>query len=107
MRSCGIGRKVSNVLAALIIQGPSTSLQIQMSTMSQQPVVSVGLKEGIERGWITALKTVRKGTGGRPTYEYHLAMPVEAIITSIEAGQEAKTERVLRDVKRLREMVAV
>ena len=98
----GLDRKLAGVLAALIVEGPGISCDIEKAAGLRQPEVSIGAKEGVARGWISAMK--RPVPRGRPRMEYRLAVPVEEILGSLEAGAGHERKSVRKAAEHLQEL---
>jgi len=88
-RAAGLSRELAGVLAALMVQGEAcTQFIMERLADLQQPAVSKGTSEGVERGYIRA--TWEKTEARKGHIIYSLAKPASEILESLEALNQAE-----------------
>ena len=69
-----------------------------------QPEVSLGLKNLMNKGWVTIVNRVKTDNKGRPFGIYALSKPLNQIIDEIENEITGEYELMLTDIKRLKKI---
>jgi predicted transcriptional regulator len=103
LRSLGVPRKVSNMLAFLANVKEATSREIERGSDLRQPEVSIALRTLRKNNWIEERVSKSDGTG-RPMKVYRLCMPIEAILAHYEQEKMSEANKAMASIQRLKSL---
>ena len=98
LKSLGVPRKVSNMIAFLASGTEATSREIERGSDLRQPEVSIALRTLRKNNWIEE-KMCRSDGTGRPMKGYRLKAPIEEILQNYDQQKQKGTpsyEQVFR-----------
>lgn len=101
LRSLGVPRKVSNMLAYLANVEEATSREIERGSDLRQPEVSIALRTLRQNNWIEERVGKSDGTG-RPMKVYRLSMPIKEILHYYEQEKMSEANKVMASIQRLK-----
>jgi len=104
LRSLGVPRKVSNMLAYLASGVEATSRDIERGSDLRQPEVSIALRTLRKHKWIDEKISRSDGTG-RPMKVYRLRTPIEDILEYYEQEKLAEANRAMQSIQKLKELL--
>ena len=104
LRSLGVPRKVSNMLAFLANGAEATSRDIERGSDLRQPEVSIALRTLRKHNWIDEKVGRRDGTG-RPMKVYRLKTPIEDILRYYEREKMQEANKAMQSIQRLKELL--
>jgi len=104
LRSLGVPRKVSNMLAFLASGGEATSRDIERGSDLRQPEVSIALRTLRKHNWIDE-KIGRSDGTGRPMKVYRLKTPIEDILQFYEKEKMQEANKAMQSIQRLKELL--
>jgi len=104
LRSLGVPRKVSNMLAYLANGVEATSRDIERGSDLRQPEVSIALRTLRKHNWIEEKISRSDGTG-RPMKVYRLKTPIEDILRFYEQEKMQEANKAMESIQRLKELL--
>jgi predicted transcriptional regulator len=104
LRSLGVPRKVSNMLAYLANGAEATSRDIERGSDLRQPEVSIALRTLRKHNWIEEKISRSDGTG-RPMKVYRLKTPIEDILRFYEQEKMQEANKAMESIQRLKELL--
>ena len=104
LKSLGVPRKVSNMLAYLASGVEATSRDIERGSDLRQPEVSIALRTLRKHKWIEEKVTKSNGTG-RPMKVYRLQTPIEEILEYYEREKLEEANRAMQSIQKLKELL--
>ncbi|MCJ7445102.1 MAG: ArsR family transcriptional regulator [Methanotrichaceae archaeon] len=104
LRSLGVPRKVSNMLAYLANGVEATSRDIERGSDLRQPEVSIALRALRKHNWIEE-KIIRSDGTGRPMKVYRLKTPIEDILRYYEQEKIREANKAMQSIQRLKELL--
>ena len=104
LRSLGVPRKVSNMLAYLANVEEATSREIERGSDLRQPEVSIAMTAMMEQKWVKSRENKAENKG-RPVKIYKLALPISEIMDNIEREKRAEADNQLKMIKQLRDYI--
>ena len=105
LRSLGVPRKVSNMLAYLANVEEATSREIERGSDLRQPEVSIALRTLRKNSWIEERISKSDGTG-RPMKVYRLSAPIEAILLHYEQEKMSEANKAMQSIQRLKSLLS-
>jgi predicted transcriptional regulator len=98
-----LSKPISRTLACLSCENEITSREIEMKSQLRQPEVSIAMKYlRKKRGWIHC-KEIKQNEGkGRPVKLYHLMVPMEEIVDTLEREIIEENETLMETIIRLK-----
>jgi predicted transcriptional regulator len=104
LKSLGVPRKVSNMIAYLASVEEATSRDIERGSELRQPEVSLALRTLRVNHWIH--ESIRKNDGtGRPMKVYRLSAPVEEILQHYEEEKVKEAYNAIERINKLRSLL--
>ncbi|HOK57657.1 ArsR family transcriptional regulator [Methanothrix sp.] len=105
LRSLGVPRKVSNMLAYLANVEEATSRDIERGSDLRQPEVSIALRTLRKHNWIE--ESVRRNDGtGRPVKVYRLRASIDEILKYYEEEKLKEANRAMERIQKLRALLS-
>lgn len=104
LRSLGVPRKVSNMLAYLATGIEATSREIERGSDLRQPEVSIALRTLRKNNWVEE-KICRSDGTGRPTKVYRLRTPIDDILRYYEQEKMNEANRAIQSIQRLKSLL--
>ncbi len=104
LRSLGVPRKVSNMLAYLASGTEATSRDIERGSDLRQPEVSIALRTLRKNNWIEEKVCKSDGTG-RPMKVYKLRTPIEEILHFYEQEKLNEANKAMQSIQRLKTLL--
>jgi len=104
LRSLGVPRKVSNMLAFLANVEEATSRDIERGSDLRQPEVSIALRTLRKNHWVDERVCRSDGTG-RPMKVYRLCTPIEEILRYYEEEKIGEANRAMQSIQRLKSLL--
>jgi predicted transcriptional regulator len=104
LRSLGVPRKVSNMLAYLASGTEATSREIERGSDLRQPEVSIALRTLRKNNWVEEKVCKSDGTG-RPMKVYRLRTPIEDILHYYEQEKLNEANRAMQSIQRLKSLL--
>ena len=104
LRSLGVPRKVSNMLAYLANGVEATSRDIERGSDLRQPEVSIALRTLRKHNWIEEKISRSDGTG-RPMKVYRLKTSIEDILRFYEQEKMQEANKAMESIQRLKELL--
>jgi predicted transcriptional regulator len=101
LRSLGVPRKVSNMIAYLANVEEATSREIERGSDLRQPEVSIALRTLRQNNWIDERISRSDGTG-RPMKVYRLRTPIDEILRYYEQEKLNEASRAMQSIQRLK-----
>jgi predicted transcriptional regulator len=105
LRSLGVPRKVSNMIAYLASGVEASSREIERGSDLRQPEVSIALRTLREHDWIEE-KICRSDGTGRPMKVYRLKTPIEEILRYYEEEKMSEANRAMQSIQRLKALLS-
>ncbi len=105
LRSLGVPRKVSNMLAYLASGTEATSREIERGSDLRQPEVSIALRTLRKNNWVEEKVCKSDGTG-RPMKVYRLRTPIEDILHYYEQEKLNEANRAMQSIQRLKSLLS-
>ena len=103
LKSLGVPRKVSNMIAFLASGTEATSREIERGSDLRQPEVSIALRTLRKNNWIEE-KMCRSDGTGRPMKVYRLKAPIEEILQHYEQQKMNEANQALQSIQRLKSL---
>jgi predicted transcriptional regulator len=104
LKSLGVPRKVSNMLAYLAGGTEATSREIERGSDLRQPEVSIALRTLRKNNWVEEKVSRSDGTG-RPMKVYRLKAPIEDILQYYEQQKLNEANVALQSIQRLKALL--
>jgi predicted transcriptional regulator len=104
LRSLGVPRKVSNMIAYLANVDEATSREIERGSDLRQPEVSIALRTLRKNRWVEERIAKSEGTG-RPMKVYKLSMPIEDIIRYYEDIKVKEASKAMESIQKLKSLL--
>ncbi len=104
LKSLGVPRKVSNMLAYLASGTEATSREIERGSDLRQPEVSIALRTLRKNNWVEERICKSDGTG-RPMKVYKLCTPIEEILHYYEQEKLSEANRAMQSIQRLKSLL--
>jgi len=104
LRSLGVPRKVSNMIAYLASGVEATSREIERGSDLRQPEVSIALRTLRQNNWVEEKVCKSDGTG-RPMKVYKLCAPIEDILHYYEQEKVNEANRAMQSIQRLKSLL--
>ncbi len=104
LRSLGVPRKVSNMIAYLANGVEATSREIERGSDLRQPEVSIALRTLRQNNWVEEKVCKSDGTG-RPMKVYKLCAPIEDILHYYEQEKVNEANRAMQSIQRLKSLL--
>ncbi|HOT07841.1 MAG: hypothetical protein A4E45_00421 [Methanosaeta sp. PtaB.Bin039] len=101
LRSLGVPRKVSNMLAYLANVEEATSRDIERGSELRQPEVSIALRMLRKNNWIEE-RICKNDCTGRPMKVYRLKTPIEQILHHYEQEKIREANMAMEKIEKLR-----
>jgi predicted transcriptional regulator len=105
LRSLGVPRKVSNMIAYLASGVEASSREIERGSDLRQPEVSIALRTLRQHDWIEEKISRSDGTG-RPMKVYRLKTPIEDILRYYEEEKMSEANRAMQSIQRLKTLLS-
>lgn len=105
LKSLGVPRKVSNMIAYLANGMEATSRDIERGSDLRQPEVSIALRTLRKNNWIEERMGRSDGTG-RPMKIYRLKTPIEEILRYYEQEKLKEANQALQSIQRLKALLS-
>jgi len=103
LKSLGVPRKVSNMIAFLANGTEATSREIERGSDLRQPEVSIALRTLRKNNWIEE-KICRSDGTGRPMKVYRLKTPIEEILHYYEQEKLNEANQALQSIQKLKSL---
>jgi predicted transcriptional regulator len=100
----GIKKHVAALLVFLANVPETSSRSIERGTDLRQPEVSIAMRYLMDRGWVRMCGESSEHKG-RPVKIYQLALPITAIMDSIEKEKKRETQEQLALFEKLRDHI--
>ena len=104
LKSLGVPRKVSNMIAYLASGTEATSREIERGSDLRQPEVSIALRTLRKNNWIEEKMGRSDGTG-RPMKVYRLKTPIEDILHYYEQEKMNEASQAMQSIQRLKSLL--
>lgn len=104
LRSLGVPRKVSNMIAYLANVEEATSRDIERGSELRQPEVSIALRTLRKYNWIDERICKNDGTG-RPMKVYRLKTSIEEILHHYEEEKLKEANQAMEKIQKLRNLL--
>jgi len=104
LKSLGVPRKVSNMIAYLASGTEATSREIERGSDLRQPEVSIALRTLRKNNWIEEKMSKSDGTG-RPMKVYRLKAPIEDILAYYEQEKLNEANQALQSIQKLKSLL--
>jgi predicted transcriptional regulator len=105
LRSLGVPRKVSNMIAYLASGAEASSREIERGSDLRQPEVSIALRALRQHDWIEE-KICRSDGTGRPMKVYRLKSSIEEILRYYEEEKMSEANRAMQSIQRLKTLLS-
>ena len=105
LKSLGVPRKVSNMIAYLASGTEATSREIERGSDLRQPEVSIALRTLRKNNWIEEKMGRSDGTG-RPMKIYRLKASIEEILRHYEQEKLNEANRAMASIQKLKSLLA-
>ncbi len=105
LRSLGVPRKVSNMLAYLANVDEATSREIERGSDLRQPEVSIALRTLRKNNWIEERISKSDGTG-RPMKVYRLSTSIGEILLHYEQEKMSEANKAMQSIQRLKSLLS-
>ena len=105
LKSLGVPRKVSNMIAYLANGTEATSREIERGSDLRQPEVSIALRTLRKNNWIEE-KMGRSDDTGRPMKIYRLKASIEEILRHYEQEKLNEANRAMASIQKLKSLLA-
>ena len=100
----GLKRNVARVLVYLSSMDEAASRMIERGTDLRQPEVSIAIRELRKLAWVVSRES-KADSKGRPVKIYHLALPIGAIMDTIEGQKKKQAKDQLDMIEELRQTI--
>jgi len=104
LKSLGVPRKVSNMIAYLASGNEATSREIERGSDLRQPEVSIALRTLRKNNWVEERMSKSDGTG-RPMKVYRLKAPIEEILAFYEQEKLKEATQAMRSIQKLKALL--
>jgi len=104
LRSLGVPRKVSNMIAYLANVKEATSREIERGSDLRQPEVSIALRTLRKNKWVEERIVKSEGTG-RPMKVYKLSTPIEDVIRYYEEIKVREASKAMESIQKLKNLL--
>ena len=104
LRSLGVPRKVSNMIAYLANVKEATSREIERGSDLRQPEVSIALRTLRKNKWVEERIVKSEGTG-RPMKVYKLSAPIEDVIRYYEEIKVREASKAMESIQKLKNLL--
>jgi len=104
LRSLGVPRKVSNMIAYLANVKEATSREIERGSDLRQPEVSIALRTLRKNKWVEERIVKSEGTG-RPMKVYKLSTPIEDVIRYYEEIKVKEASKAMESIQKLKNLL--
>jgi len=104
LKSLGVPRKVSNMIAYLASGNEATSREIERGSDLRQPEVSIALRTLRKNNWVEERMTKSDGTG-RPMKVYRLKAPIEEILAFYEQEKLKEATQAMQSIQKLKALL--
>jgi predicted transcriptional regulator len=101
LKSLGVPRKVSNMIAYLAAGNEATSREIERGSDLRQPEVSIALRTLRKNNWVEERMSKSDGTG-RPMKVYRLKAPIEEILAFYEQEKLKEANQAMQSIQKLK-----
>ena len=101
LKSLGVPRKVSNMIAYLASGTEATSREIERGSDLRQPEVSIALRTLRKNNWVEEKMSKSDGTG-RPMKVYRLKAPIEDILHHYEQEKLNEANQAIQSIQKLK-----
>ncbi len=105
LKSLGVPRKVSNMIAFLANGNEATSREIERGSDLRQPEVSIALRTLRKNNWIEE-KMIRSDGTGRPMKVYRLKAPIQEILKYYEQEKMNEANQAMESIQRLKNLLS-
>ena len=105
LRSLGVPRKVSNMIAYLANVNEATSREIEKGSDLRQPEVSIALRTLRKNRWVEEKIVKNEGTG-RPMKIYRLSTPIGEILRYYEEIKAKEAAKAMQSIQKLKILLA-
>jgi predicted transcriptional regulator len=105
LRSLGVPRKVSNMLAYLANVDEATSREIERGSDLRQPEVSIALRTLRKNKWVEERIARSDGTG-RPMKVYRLSTPIEEVLKHYEEEKMGEATKAMQSIQKLKSLLS-
>ncbi len=103
LTNLGLSRNVAKALAYLRGTEEVTSRDLEIGSNLRQPEVSIAMRELKKLGWVLEREEKKPGKG-RPYKVYKLKTKTGTIIGFLEDQKKRESQKILEDIKRLKEL---
>ena len=104
LKSLGVPRKVSNMIAYLASGNEATSREIERGSDLRQPEVSIALRTLRKNNWVEERMSKSDGTG-RPMKVYRLKAPIEEILAFYEQEKLKEATQAMQCIQKLKALL--
>lgn len=104
LKSLGVPRKVSNMIAYLANGNEATSREIERGSDLRQPEVSIALRTLRKNNWVEEKMSKSDGTG-RPMKVYRLKAPIDEILAYYEQQKLNEANQALQSIQKLKSLL--
>ncbi|MGB7571707.1 MAG: ArsR family transcriptional regulator [Methanothrix sp.] len=104
LKSLGVPRKVSNMIAYLASGNAATSREIERGSDLRQPEVSIALRTLRKNNWVEERMSKSDGTG-RPMKVYRLKAPIEEILAFYEQEKLKEATQAMQSIQKLKALL--
>jgi predicted transcriptional regulator len=104
LKSLGVPRKVSNMIAYLASGTEATSREIERGSDLRQPEVSIALRTLRKNNWVEEKISRSDGTG-RPMKVYRLKTPIEDILNYYEQEKLNEANQAMQSIQKLKALL--
>lgn len=104
LKSLGVPRKVSNMIAYLANGNEATSREIERGSDLRQPEVSIALRTLRKNNWVEERMSKSDGTG-RPMKVYRLRAPIEEILAFYEQEKLKEATQAMQSIQKLKALL--
>ncbi len=105
LKSLGVPRKVSNMIAFLANGNEATSREIERGSDLRQPEVSIALRTLRKNNWIEE-RMIRSDGTGRPMKVYRLKAPIQEILKYYEQEKMNEANQAMESIQRLKNLLS-
>jgi predicted transcriptional regulator len=104
LKSLGVPRKVSNMIAYLASGAEATSREIERGSDLRQPEVSIALRTLRKNNWVEVKMSRSDGTG-RPMKVYRLKANIDDILQYYEQEKLNEANQALQSIQKLKALL--
>ena len=105
LKSLGVPRKVSNMIAYLASGNEATSREIERGSDLRQPEVSIAMRTLRDNNWIEEKEIKREGKG-RPMKVYSLKAGIDDVIKHFEEEKLHESAQAMESIQRLKQLIS-